>query len=322
MSFFPLTVNSNFTGKSWWSSFLRHVSFSSMDKLLTTRRSAYYCQPIGIPQRLVKSFVDMSRRTRVPLFNLKRQEYEVTLLWRRVQMSQSDLHPSEYPNRPGQMMVRRSWTRVQDHREWRIQEKAGVQTRKRRRGMGQSRRGRSQTHVSPNIWMLYSQHCPSHLNLRDGFWRIAVIQPPLMGITQASVSWVRLHPRPLPISCRTYYYSNPGRRVLESYLLLMLTSSRALKPTHDMDIIVQRTLNSYVVGQHVGSKWGIGRKLRWTPTVAKDKLRPGHDQTQLLRSVGLYKIQGDAVSAIMGGIFHQFVRLFLAYPIFISHFVS
>jgi len=102
-------------------------------------------------------------------------------------------------------------------------------------------------------------------------------------------------------------HSLKGRRVLESYLLLMLNSSRAVKPTHDMNAIVQRTLNSYVVGRHVGSKWGLGRKLQWTPTVSKDLLKRGQDQTQMLRHVGLYKVQGDAVGAVIGGIFHQFV---------------
>lgn len=101
-------------------------------------------------------------------------------------------------------------------------------------------------------------------------------------------------------------FSFMGRRVLEAYLLLMLSSSTALKPTHDMDVIVQRTLNAYTVGQYVGSKWGLGRKLRWTPTVSRDLLKPGQDQTQLLRSVGLYKVQGDAVGAVIGGILHQF----------------
>ncbi|KAF5383241.1 hypothetical protein D9615_004866 [Tricholomella constricta] len=83
-----------------------------------------------------------------------------------------------------------------------------------------------------------------------------------------------------------------GRRVLESYLLLMLSSSSALQPSHDMDTIVARTLNSYTLGETVGSKWGLGRA--------------DLDQRELLRTVGLYKIQGDAVGAIMGGIFYQF----------------
>ncbi|GLB39011.1 putative ribonuclease-III-like [Lyophyllum shimeji] len=97
-----------------------------------------------------------------------------------------------------------------------------------------------------------------------------------------------------------------GRRVLQSYLLLMLSSSPALKPTHDLEAIAERTLNSYTLGQTVGSKWGLGRAMRWTPSLPASQLRRDLDQRELLRSVGLYKIQGDAVGAIMGGIFLQF----------------
>lgn len=88
----------------------------------------------------------------------------------------------------------------------------------------------------------------------------------------------------------------------------MVTSSSALKPTHDLDEIVARTLNSYVLGQTVGTKWGLGRAVRWTPTLPAASLNPALNQKELLRGVGLYKIQGDAVGAILGGIFFQFVR--------------
>lgn len=71
---------------------------------------------------------------------------------------------------------------------------------------------------------------------------------------------------------------------------------------------MSRTLNSYVIGEHVGSVWGLGRMLRWTPTVAANKLRPDEDQRDLLKSVGLYKIQGEAVAAVIGGIYQHFVR--------------
>ncbi|KAF8067978.1 hypothetical protein FPV67DRAFT_1562152 [Lyophyllum atratum] len=97
-----------------------------------------------------------------------------------------------------------------------------------------------------------------------------------------------------------------GRRVLESYLLLMLSSSPALKRSHDMDEIVANTFNSYTLGETVGSKWGLGRAVRWTPTLPASQLKPDLDQRELLRSVGLFKIQGDAVGAVMGGIFYQF----------------
>ncbi|KAF8881212.1 hypothetical protein BD779DRAFT_1445729 [Infundibulicybe gibba] len=97
-----------------------------------------------------------------------------------------------------------------------------------------------------------------------------------------------------------------GRRVLESYLLLYLSSSPALRPTHDLELIVSRALNTYVLGENVGSLWGLGRALRWTPTVPANKLQAKIDQQALLRNVGLYKVQGDAVAAVVGGIFHQF----------------
>ncbi|KAF5349111.1 hypothetical protein D9756_009452 [Leucocoprinus leucothites] len=103
-----------------------------------------------------------------------------------------------------------------------------------------------------------------------------------------------------------------SRRVLESYLLLYLTSSKVLKPTHDFHFISMWTLHTYTVGHHVGSKWGLGRVMRWVPTVSKEKLDGplisdapvGKDE--LLKSVGLYKVQGDAVAAVMGAIYEQF----------------
>lgn len=99
-----------------------------------------------------------------------------------------------------------------------------------------------------------------------------------------------------------------GRRVMESYLLLMLHSSSALKKDHSLDEVVARALNSYTLGEVVGSKWGLGRAMRWTPSVSASLLRPEADQREMLRSVGLYKVQGDAVSAVVGGVFFQFVR--------------
>ncbi|KAJ7207065.1 hypothetical protein GGX14DRAFT_635984, partial [Mycena pura] len=99
-----------------------------------------------------------------------------------------------------------------------------------------------------------------------------------------------------------------GRRVLESYLLLLLTSSPHLKPSHDLQEIVSRVLNIYFLGEHIGSKWGLGRVMRWTPTIATSMLTDDArvDKTKLLKDVGLYKVQGDAVTAVIGGIFQQF----------------
>ncbi|KAJ6590461.1 ribonuclease-III-like-domain-containing protein, partial [Mycena vulgaris] len=102
-------------------------------------------------------------------------------------------------------------------------------------------------------------------------------------------------------------FSFIGRRVLESYLLMLLASSPHLKPSHDLQEIVSRVLNTYFLGDHIGTKWGMGRVMRWTPTIATSMLNDeARDKTKLLKDVGLYKVQGDAVAAVMGGIFQQF----------------
>ncbi|KAK1220862.1 hypothetical protein PQX77_016341 [Marasmius sp. AFHP31] len=102
------------------------------------------------------------------------------------------------------------------------------------------------------------------------------------------------------------HFSFLGRRVLSSYLLLLLSSSTNLRPTDDLEEIVSRTLHTYVLGEHVGSKWGLGRVMRWTPTVSAERLDSTPDKTALLKSAGLYKVQGDAVAAVLGAIYHQF----------------
>ncbi len=95
-----------------------------------------------------------------------------------------------------------------------------------------------------------------------------------------------------------------GRRTLETYLLLLLSASPELKPSDDLEVIVARTLNSYVLGEHVGRQWGIGGIMRWVPAVPKFGAVEGPSA-----SLGLWKVQGDTVSAVVGGVFRQFVRL-------------
>jgi len=104
-------------------------------------------------------------------------------------------------------------------------------------------------------------------------------------------------------------FSFIGRRVLESYLLLFLQSSSALQPSHDFELIASRALNTHVLGEYVAPRWGLGQVLRWVAPIPSSPLKkPDGVQKgqQILRSVGLYKVQGDAVQAVMGGIFHQF----------------
>jgi hypothetical protein len=114
--------------------------------------------------------------------------------------------------------------------------------------------------------------------------------------------------------------------------------------------VLERTLNTYLLGEHVAPKWRLERVVRWAPTIAADRLitravqsareRDGLryidvdrgsevpssstgkgkgegegwvDVRQLgmdvVRSVGMHKVHGDIVQGIMGGIYHQFVRL-------------
>lgn len=97
--------------------------------------------------------------------------------------------------------------------------------------------------------------------------------------------------------------------MLESYFHLFVNSSSALQPKHDLENLALRTISTHVLGQYVGTPWGLGRAMRWTPTIAAEKLEARGNHQALLKSVGLYKVQGDAVAAVMGGIFFQFVRL-------------
>ncbi|KAF9240462.1 hypothetical protein BU15DRAFT_87667 [Melanogaster broomeanus] len=68
---------------------------------------------------------------------------------------------------------------------------------------------------------------------------------------------------------------------------------------HDYDLVVSRALNTYLLGEHIAPRWSLGRVLRWVPTVSQDTLRVN-------QSVGLYKIMGEAVQAVVGGVYHQF----------------
>jgi len=90
-----------------------------------------------------------------------------------------------------------------------------------------------------------------------------------------------------------------GRRVLESYFLLFLQSCPEIRPTDDYEQLASSTLNTYLLGEHVAPKWSLGRVLRWTP-VGDIQVSPRNT------SVGLHKVMGTTVEAVVGGIYHQF----------------
>jgi hypothetical protein len=93
------------------------------------------------------------------------------------------------------------------------------------------------------------------------------------------------------------------------YLHLFLASSKNIRPSDDIQLIVSRSLNRWLLGEHIGSRWGLGRVMRWTPSLPAASLKSNRDQTRQLKSVGLYKVQGEAVNAIVGATFQHFVRV-------------
>ena len=117
-----------------------------------------------------------------------------------------------------------------------------------------------------------------------------------------------------------------GRRVLDAYFHLFLSSSSHLNPAkHDPAALAARTLHTQTLGEHVFPAWNLVHVFRWTPPISSARLvalsAPSDTQKKppaLLRSVGLYKVHGEAVQAIIGGVFYQFVRL----PLHISPAVT
>lgn len=83
--------------------------------------------------------------------------------------------------------------------------------------------------------------------------------------------------------------------------MMFLHSSQKLKFNADVEDIAARSLNTHLLGDYVGNAWGVGRELVWAPSISKHLKAEGH-------LPGLYKVQGETVQAIMGAIYHQFVR--------------
>ncbi|KAI0767632.1 ribonuclease-III-like-domain-containing protein [Fomes fomentarius] len=108
-----------------------------------------------------------------------------------------------------------------------------------------------------------------------------------------------------------------GRRVLQSYLLMFVHSSPALQPDHDYEKILAYAINTYTLGEHVAPKWELGKVLKWRPMNVGNLSKPlGPDidvpsplenlEGRNARSVGMYKVHGTTVEAVVGGVFHQF----------------
>ena len=110
--------------------------------------------------------------------------------------------------------------------------------------------------------------------------------------------------------------------MLHSYMMLFLaTSPAAADPSHDFEEITARALNTYVLGQHVALKFQLAGNPAVNPGITihpqiQSKYGSEKDpelalalraHPMLLKSVGLYKVMGEGVQAIVGGTYHQFV---------------
>ena len=89
---------------------------------------------------------------------------------------------------------------------------------------------------------------------------------------------------------------------------MFLNASRHLTPKHDIEQIASSTLHTNLLGEHVAHAWGVGQVLVWAPSAPAEKLAGGKTSKELLRTAGLYKVQGEAVQAIVGGVYQQYVR--------------
>ncbi|KAI0704188.1 ribonuclease-III-like-domain-containing protein [Cerioporus squamosus] len=108
-----------------------------------------------------------------------------------------------------------------------------------------------------------------------------------------------------------------GRRVLQSYLLMFIHSSPSLQPNEDYERIIEYALNTYALGEHVAPKWELGKVLKWKPMNVGNMSKPLGPDVEVpsllanvrgdnARSVGMYKVHGSTVEAVVGGVFHQF----------------
>ena len=90
--------------------------------------------------------------------------------------------------------------------------------------------------------------------------------------------------------------------------MMFLQSTPSLKASYDFNVLSENALNTYVLGEHVGPKWGLPKVMKWRPAAVGPTEGAENLGSELARSVGLYKVTGTTVEATVGGVFHQFVR--------------
>jgi len=132
-----------------------------------------------------------------------------------------------------------------------------------------------------------------------------------------------------------------GRRVMNAYLNMFLVTHSSVpstpaqrprkgsakakandafpEPEFDLTAVIERLLDTYILGEHVGSAWELQNVMRWTPALPMSAAPTSSTPPLLaLRSSGLYKVRGACVEATIGGIFHQYGGK-VAHRIFHTH---
>jgi len=132
-----------------------------------------------------------------------------------------------------------------------------------------------------------------------------------------------------------------GRRVMNAYLNMFLVTHLGVpsmsmhkprksspkakandafpEPEFDFTFVSERLLDTYILGEHVGSAWELQNVMRWTPALPMSAAPTSSTPPLLaLRSSGLYKVRGACVEATIGGIFHQYGGK-VAHRIFHTH---
>jgi hypothetical protein len=99
----------------------------------------------------------------------------------------------------------------------------------------------------------------------------------------------------------------PGRRVTDSFLLLWMHSlPPEVGDKLDYERTVERVLNTYLLGEHVAPRWGLTTVMRWSSAVTS--VEEGEIPEGGAIQTGLFKVAGTTVEAVLGGIYHQYVR--------------
>lgn len=88
-----------------------------------------------------------------------------------------------------------------------------------------------------------------------------------------------------------------GRRVLRLYLAVFLHAHNSTKTLGDAPLndLLERLAHTHTLGRYVAPRWNLERNMAWREMIGPDG-----------RPTGLEKISGQAVEAILGGLYRQY----------------